>query len=261
MATPLGMVQAFADAALAAASLPDLQALMTETARAFGADYFLMIHHADFSKEPAGLVRVGNYPEEFVQISRQDGRPLDDPIMEACEKSLTGFFWSDVGAIVPLTEKHRRRSEQVSKTGLADGFVVPTHVPGEHLGSCHFATASGRQLRREDSAALQTVATYGFEAARRLVGQGRLPPRAVAALTERQRECIILSAKGKSDNVIGQLLGLSPKTVNSYMENAKRRYGVATRNQLIVQALYASDITFQDIVDPAGHGKAFAALH
>jgi LuxR family quorum-sensing system transcriptional regulator CciR len=254
------MVQAFADAALASPSLPELHELMAEATRAFGADYFLMIHHADFSAKADGLVRVGNYPEEFLRISRQDGRPLDDPIMEACEKTLTGFFWSDVGSIVPLTEKHKQRAEAVSKTGLADGFVVPTHIPGEHPGSCHFATASGRLLRREDSAALQTVATYGFEAARRLVSQdGRQRP--AVPLTDRQRECIILSAKGKSDNVIGQLLGLSPKTVNAYIESAKRRYGVATRNQLIVRALYASEITFHDIVDPASHGRVFSALH
>jgi LuxR family quorum-sensing system transcriptional regulator CciR len=254
------MVQAFADAALASPSLPELHALMAEATRAFGADYFLMIHHAAFSAKADGLVRVGNYPEEFLRISRQDGRPLDDPIMEACEKTLTGFFWSDVGSIVALTDKHKKRAAAVSKTGLADGFVVPTHVPGEHPGSCHFATASGRLLRREDSAALQTVATYGFEAARRLVSQSARH-RPSGSLTDRQRECIILSAKGKSDNVIGQLLGLSPKTVNAYIESAKRRYGVATRNQLIVRALYASEITFHDIVDPASHGRAFSALH
>lgn len=258
MAERLGLVQAFADAALASPTLPDLQALMAETVHALGADYFLMIHHADFSADPTGLVRVGNYPEEFIRISRQDGRQLDDPIMEACEKTLTGFFWSDVGSLVVLTDKHKERAEAVAKTGLADGFVVPTHLPGEHPGSCHFATAGGRLLRREDSAALQTVATYGFEAARRLV-QRDAPAR--PALTDRQRECIILSAKGKSDNVIAQLLGLSPKTVNAYMESAKRRYGVATRNQLIVRALYASEITFHDIVDPAERGRAFSALH
>jgi DNA-binding CsgD family transcriptional regulator len=68
-------------------------------------------------------------------------------------------------------------------------------------------------------------------------------------LTPRQRECLILSARGKSDAVIGQLLGLSPRTVNAYMEEAKRRYGVATRGQLMANALYSSEITFQDIVD------------
>lgn len=261
MSSPLERVQDFADCATAISSLTDLRLLMEETAHAFGADYFLMIHHADFSDGGRGLVRVGNYPEEFVRISRQNGRPLDDPIMEACRKTLTGFFWNEVGAIVHLTERHRQRVEAVERTGLSDGFVVPTNVLGEHPGSCHFATQVGRTLPRENSTALQTIGIYGFEAARRLVQSDRAPPRQTAALSDRQRECIILSAKGKSDTVIGQLLGLSPKTVNAYLESAKKRYGVATRSQLIVRALYASEITFLDLVETEPGGMAFAAVH
>jgi LuxR family transcriptional regulator, quorum-sensing system regulator CciR len=254
----LDRVQAFADAAFAAGSIPQLHDLMENVAREFGADYFLMIHHADFSQRDARLIWVGNYPQEFIQISPQLGDPLDDPILEACEKTLTGFFWSEVGAIVPLTEKHHRRRAAVQETGLSDGFVVPTHIPGEHIGSCHFATDRGRCVPRANSAALQTIASFGFEAARRLVGvrEGVQP-----GLTDRQRECLIMSAKGKSDTVIAQLLGLSPKTVNMYIEAAKKRYGVATRAQLIVSALYASEITFLDIAEPLRGRAASAAVH
>jgi LuxR family quorum-sensing system transcriptional regulator CciR len=85
--------------------------------------------------------------------------------------------------------------------------------------------------------------------------------RGAIPLTDRQRECIILSARGKSDSVIAQLLGLRPKTVNAYMESAKKRYGVATRNQLIVRALYASEITFLDIVEPSPGRKVYAACN
>ena len=261
MASNLERVQAFAETAAVVVSTGELQLLMDETARDFGADYYLMIHHADFSSSERGLVRLGNYPLEFISISRQDGRSLHDPIMEACEKTLTGFFWSEVSAVVPLTERHRSRAEAVAKTGLGDGFVVPTHIPGEHLGSCHFAVRTGRQVPRENSAALQAIAAFGFEAARRLVAEQRGPLRPSAPLTDRQRECIILCAQGKSDSVIGQLLGLSPKTVNAYVEEAKRRYGVATRGQLIVRALYASDITFLDIVDPPGGRTIHAACN
>jgi LuxR family quorum-sensing system transcriptional regulator CciR len=248
VSTRLERVQAFADSALAVGSAAELDLLMRGTTREFGADYFLMIHHADFTRSARGLVRIGNYPSEFVTISRQDGSPLDDPIMEACEKTLTGFFWSEVGNVISLTDKHRRRVEAVARTGLGDGFVVPTHIPGEPLGSCHFATRTGRLVPRENSAALQAIAVFGFEAARRLAHAEADPLRPSTALTERQRECLILSARGKSDSVIAQLLGLSPKTVNAYVEAAKRRYGVATRGQLIVRALYASEITFLDVM-------------
>ena len=104
-------------------------------------------------------------------------------------------------------------------------------------------------MPRKYSAAMQLIGTFGFEAARRLAKDDRGFLRPSAALSDRHRECIILSAKGKSDSVIGQLLGLSPKTVNAYVEEAKRRFGVATRTQLVVRALYASEITFHDVVE------------
>lgn len=249
MPSQLQRVQAFADAASAATSLTELGDMMEEVTHFFGADYYLMVHHANYFRGTPGLVNLGNYPEEFRQISLQDGRPLSDPIMEACEKTLTGFFWDDVGSLITLTRRHLERAETVYRTGLADGFVVPAHIPGEHLGSCHFAVSRGKGLCRENSAALQTIATFGFEAARRLSKQRDNIWRRPAPLTARQRECLVLSARGKSDSVIAQLLHLSPKTVNAYIEEAKRRYGVATRGQLVVNALYASEITFHEIVD------------
>lgn len=257
----LERVQEFADAAFDASCLAQLHSLMTDVSSSFGADYFLMVHHADFSAGDRGLVWVGNFPQEFIQMSPQIGEPLDDPVLKACEKTLTGFFWSDVESIVRLSPDHRRRWAEVEQVGLGDGFVVPAHIPGEHLGSCHFATGKGRGIPRDSSAALQTIASFGFEAARRLVSvrDSLVPER--TALTDRQRECLILSARGKSDTVIGQLLGLSPKTVNMYMESAKKRYGVATRSQLIVSALYASEITFLDIADARRGRAAGVALH
>ena len=261
MRSRLERVQAFANATLAATSFGELDIIMKEAACDFGADYYLMIHHADFRGRTHGLINVGNYPAEFVDISRLDGTLGSDPVMEACERTLTGFFWTDVGSIIEMTKKHQERAEAVARTGLGDGFVVPAHIPGEHLGSCHFAVANGKQVPRENSAALQSIAVFGFEAARRLArerdGELIAPP----ALTSRQRECLVLSARGKSDTTIGQLLGLSPKTVNSYIEEAKKRYGVATRQQLLAIALYASEITFHDIVDAPPRARALSAYN
>ncbi len=65
------------------------------------------------------------------------------------------------------------------------------------------------------------------------------PPAASVTSTLNDREIEVLSwiAEGKSDWEIGSILGISPKTVNYHVENAKRRCRVATRMQLIVMAL------------------------
>jgi LuxR family quorum-sensing system transcriptional regulator CciR len=59
---------------------------------------------------------------------------------------------------------------------------------------------------------------------------------------------VVLVAQGKSDWDIAQLLGLAADTVHEHIEAAKRRYGVATRTQLVVRTLFDSQITFADII-------------
>lgn len=68
-------------------------------------------------------------------------------------------------------------------------------------------------------------------------------------LTPRQRQCTILAGRGKSDWVSGQLLGLAPATVHKYLEQAKARYGVSSRTELVVRALHDGHIDFQDLID------------
>jgi len=56
-------------------------------------------------------------------------------------------------------------------------------------------------------------------------------------VTARESEILSWVAIGKSDWAIGRLLKISGKTVNFHVENAKRKFGVATRVQAVVAAL------------------------
>jgi DNA-binding CsgD family transcriptional regulator len=56
-------------------------------------------------------------------------------------------------------------------------------------------------------------------------------------LTEREREILAWIAEGKSDASIGQILCISSKTVNYHVENAKRKFAVATRIQAVLAAI------------------------
>jgi DNA-binding CsgD family transcriptional regulator len=58
-----------------------------------------------------------------------------------------------------------------------------------------------------------------------------------ARVTARESEILGWVAVGKSDWAIGRLLKISGKTVNFHVENAKRKFGVATRIQAVVVAL------------------------
>jgi LuxR family transcriptional regulator, quorum-sensing system regulator CciR len=241
-------VRGFVVAARDARTLQDLRDLIVETLPRFGVDNFLMAHHVDFGRPTPGSVQIGNYPPDFVAKQREHGGWRNDPVLLACEKRTAGFFWSDVGEIIRISDIHLKRFEDVKRYGICDGFVVPNHVPGEFSGSVHFTVAHMQGFPRQAAPALHSLATYGFEAARRLARTSGGIVLGTVPLTDRQIDCILLSARGKSDTDIAQLLGLRPRTVNEYIEGAKRRYCVATRQQLIVRALFNSQITFSEVL-------------
>jgi DNA-binding CsgD family transcriptional regulator len=67
------------------------------------------------------------------------------------------------------------------------------------------------------------------------------------SLSPRERECLELVARGKSDWAIGRILRISQHTVHRHIESAKRRLGVSTRIQAIVYALYDRQISLVEL--------------
>ncbi len=68
----------------------------------------------------------------------------------------------------------------------------------------------------------------------------QLSPRAQgaeAALSEREREIMLWVTRGKSNSVIGSILGISPSTVDTYMRRIFRKLDVADRTSAAMRAV------------------------
>jgi DNA-binding CsgD family transcriptional regulator len=55
-------------------------------------------------------------------------------------------------------------------------------------------------------------------------------------LTEREIESLVWSARGKTSGEIATILGLSKRTVDFHIDNARNKLGVATRIEAVVKA-------------------------
>jgi LuxR family transcriptional regulator, quorum-sensing system regulator CciR len=149
--------------------------------------------------------------------------------------------------MIQLTARDNEILELARGKGIGDGFTVPAHVPGESNGSCSFATRPGRPLCGEHLPLAQLVGAFAFEAARRLWRmRGTAAPQ--RPLTDRQRDCVIWVARGKSDWETAKILGVSHETVIQHLKHARERYGVTKRTTLTVSALFDGTITFTDIL-------------
>ena len=68
-------------------------------------------------------------------------------------------------------------------------------------------------------------------------------------LSKRQTQCLLWVREGKSSTDIGTILGLSPRTVDSYIEKACAKLRVRTRIEAVAAAVRAG------IIDPDEDGS------
>lgn len=248
-------VQQFVRESNRVTAIPDLQNLMEGAVRSFGFDYYALVHHVSRKQAGPNTIRVVDYPDLWQDMVASRGYFTDDPVFAASERSVAPFDWSALPDIIDLTPRHIEIIRAARDAGLGDGFVIPVHIPGEYAGSCCFSVRFGRDLPVEFFPAAQYVGCFAFEAARRLVLRNDKPKRVQGApivsqtLTQRQFDCLVLVAKGKSDWDIGRLLGISDQTVHKHIEESKRRYGVSTRMQLVIRALFNGHLTFGDVLN------------
>jgi DNA-binding CsgD family transcriptional regulator len=244
------VIDEFDDRAGRCTSADELGSLLEDAARELGFVHFALLHHASLRGTGAGFIRVDNYPAGWSAELVASGFAADDPVHLACGRTNVGFAWGQLGALVPLTGRHRQILARSERHGLGEGFTVPAHVPGEPGGSCSFAVRKGRTLPVRHLACAELIGTHAFRAARRLHGY----PAAAARphLSRRELQCLRLIAAGKSDWEIATILGIAEATARQYAKRARAAYDVVSRTQLVVYGLRDAWIGFDDAIPPNG---------
>ena len=229
-----------------ARTLDEIETTLGEATHAYAFDHFALVQRPS-QRGNVRAVQLTDYPPEWIAQMLRDQRYTEDPVLIASERTAAAFTWRELPSLLPLTRRQTGYMHAARLRGLGEGFTVPIHIPGEATGLCSFVTGHNRPLPTTALPAMQYLACFAFESVRRLA------PKPVVALsprlTQRQLECVVLVAKGKSNWVVGELLGISAQTVHKYLENAKRRYGVSSRTELIVRALFDGQLTFKDVIN------------
>ncbi|GGC05008.1 LuxR family transcriptional regulator [Novosphingobium endophyticum] len=232
----------------AATSIDDLAAAIRAASAQLGFQHFALSHHVDLAEAGDSAIWIHNYPAGWAEYYESHSLGLSDPVHRASHVTMIGFRWSRLEQMIPLTTADRRMLLMSREHGIGDGFTVPAHVPGETRGSVSFATETGRALPAGMLPAAQLVGCLAFEAARRLCTPRTVRPGArLPVLTDRQRECALWVARGKTDWEIACILGLSEETVARHVRQACERYGVSKRTSLVIRALFDGTLTFTDV--------------
>ena len=229
-------------------SISDLFAAIANSCGAMKIQYFALTHHVDFRRNASPAIRLHNYPRAWVDWFDERGLGRSDPIHRASHLVSVGFPWANVPAMIKLTPDDRMVLDQAYRIGIGEGYTIPANVPGEMFGSCSFAVEAGRDFPEEFELACQLIGAFAFEAARRLTDPRARSVSQLPILTDRQRDCVLWAARGKTDWEISRILGVSHETVIQHLKHARERYGVQKRAMLAVRALFDGLISFSDIL-------------
>ena len=241
----LGLVELLGDGILTASSIDHLHEALTRATHEMGFDRFALSLEIGCSPDNSTSLLIHDYPASWADVYIGFNLAATDPVRRAAERSVLGFGWRNILDLVPMTEMERTTFETGRRHGLVDGFTVPRHLPGDVIGSCSFVTGLGKSLPHTMLIVAEMLGAMAIAGARRLSGwTGRS---ADPKLTDRQRDCVLWAARGKTDWEISRILGISHGTVIQHLKDARERYETHKRASLILYALYDGLISFADI--------------
>lgn len=188
-----------------------------------------------------------NYPDAWARPYVRLDLHASDPVRRVCEKSPHGFGWKEMNRFIALSKSDDDFMDIAFDNGLADGYTVPRHLPGEGGGSCTFAISPDTPFPDDMRYVAELVGSFAVFNALKRFEPVRLSDK--RPLTERQLECLLWSARGKTNAEIAIILDISVQTVAQHLRVARERADVHCRQQLILCSLFEGLISFADIFD------------
>lgn len=216
-----------------------------ELAAAYGVQYWLYAVDLPLVNDRREQFTLGGYPEGWVNHYLACDYLRIDPIVAHCHDHATPLNWARASEELargqdPRTRRVRQMFGEAAEFGLGAGISIPLHGPGAGWGLMSFAAHTWLAPRlAAHTAELHLLAHFVHEQARRYcrATPASRQPNDVPRLTRREREALYWASAGKTSWEIGQLLGISERTVIFHMQNASQKLGVSGRQAAVARAV------------------------
>ncbi len=245
-----GVIEAFNGAAAPG----DVFELLCEAAAALGYRWiglFALTPEAAAAAGASSPIVISNYPEGFAQSYLRLGRHAVDPVLTLAADTITALLWDDVVAGNSLSPEQDALAAERRDAGLHDEVTCPIHGAQGQRFALRFARAEPGPCERAQTATLQILAIHVYYALARiwaeraksssssesLADHGQAQIAGLCALSQREQEVMLWTARGKSASSISVILDLSENTVNFYVKNAMRKLGTTNRVVAVVLAV------------------------
>jgi LuxR family transcriptional activator of bioluminescence operon len=227
----------------------ELHSSATAIAREMGFEHFLYGVQVNTSLTRPYRFILSCYPENWRKHYDEEGYANIDPTVSHCVKTTIPIIWKN--EIFKGRKEARVRSE-AKDCGLVSGVSFPVHGSRGEAAMLSLSTSRESREAQDDIVATmgkaQLLTCYLHEAVQRIVlSKGPIPLKKIN-LTEREKECLLWAAEGKTGWEIANIIKISERTVTFHLQNVVQKLGVVNRQQAISRALSMGLIEPQTIL-------------
>lgn len=198
-------------------------------------------HHARVGlRGPGGRPRhelmFGNSHPEWERRYIEKGYDGRDLVLREILAGGQPMFWSDITRRRPLQKAEERLYGEAAEFGLKDGFLTPLPDPDGSFSTVILMSGDIEAEAPDLRSAAHLLSLYYANLGAELTRAGTRRNPANVVLSQRQMQCLRWVRHGKSSSDIGDIIGLSTRTVDHYIADACRKLGVRTRTQAVIEA-------------------------
>jgi LuxR family transcriptional regulator, quorum-sensing system regulator BjaR1 len=179
----------------------------------------------------ANAIIACELPRGWLDLYLHEDFAAADPAIRHCKHAVLSFAYRDA----PYDpERESRAAEVVNRArdfGVCNGDLFPIAGPSGPVGNMWIGGVDTALGKREASA-VHMLALAAFYRIQALVQ----PESATVTLTDREREVMTWVADGKTAWEIGEVLEISHRTVEWYIQQAVQKLGARNRIQAVVIA-------------------------
>ena len=192
--------------------------------------------YASINPVTGAVVGYANYPDPWKQFYMKGNLHRVDPTLHKASLSIAPVDWQRF----ERDEKFNSVFQTAADFGITPrGLTVPIRGPFGDRGlfsvtrSC--SQAEWDKLKRHIIGNLQTAAVHLHDSIMR--SSGIIGPMGYSALSKREREVLQWTAVGKLQQEIGDILGISHRTVELHLKSAREKLGAFTTVQAVGRAI------------------------
>lgn len=219
------------DMAEAARDEQTISSALKSFARAYGFERF-----AYLQTEGSEIRTFNSYPPEWQDIYLANRFFLVDPVIADAKRRMEAFSWSADDWPAKGVPELRRFRQKAGDFGIRSGITIPSDGSFGSKMMLTFASSSKSSdatLLRDPHHALQAVLAVHYRL--RIIG-ARQATGGKRVLSPRESMCVMWAARGKSTYDTALLTGINARTVQHYLDNARRKLEAATVPHLVAIA-------------------------